>query len=284
MFARLLGLTALAELALLPTTLVALACLVTERLAHVALWRHAGTDPLLFEHWLRAALAPLAYLALVPCLGVVADQLRCRARALPVAAALLLLLGGVAGAARLFGGDGPAAVAVGSGFALALLVPVTVAVGNLVAYGDVDGSPASWLALAFVLCLVELAATGLPLAMASPGPALAATAFAAAHAQLLLAALAFAVAAALHGAWLAPTASPRGARLARLGCAIAFAGVELSSGAQLVAGRHGMPLTLEYPAPLHGFALATAAGWLLSVAGAALIGANLVAAARASRR
>ena len=89
-----------------------------------------------------------------------------------------------------------------------------------------------------------------------------------------------AVAAALYRAWPAPTASPGGAQLARVGCAIAFAGVQLAAGAQLLAGRRGMPLTLEYPAPLRGFAIATASGWLVAVVGAALIGANLVAAAQ----
>jgi heme/copper-type cytochrome/quinol oxidase subunit 1 len=283
-FARALSVTAIAELIALPIATAAFACLVTERVAHAPLWHHAAADPILFEHWLRRALALLPYVALLPCLGVAADQLQVRSRALPVAFAALALLGGVAGAARVFGGDGPAATAVFSFFALALLVPATVVVGNLAAYGRVDASPASWLALAFVLCFAELTIAGLPLAMADRGRALAATTFAAAHQQLLLAAIAFAVASALHRAWPALAARPHGARLAQLGCAIAFFGVQLAAATQLVAGGRGMPLTLEYPAPLRALAVATAIGWLLAIAGAVLIGANVVAAARDSAR
>jgi cytochrome c oxidase subunit 1 len=284
MFARALALTALAELLVLPALVASFAILLTERLAHVELWRHAGADPLLFEHWLRRTLQPIAYVALVPCLGVVADELGARSRAVMRAAALLLLFGIIAGAARLFGDDGAASVAVGSFFSLALLVPLTVAVGNLLAHGRVGDGAAAWFAFAFVLCLVELGLTGLPLGMASLGPELAATAFAAAHQELLLAGLAFAVATALHRAWPSLTADARGQRLARTGCAIALFGVQLAVVAQLVAGRRGMPLTFEYPAPLRAFAIVTALGWLLAAAGAATIGANLVATARAARR
>jgi heme/copper-type cytochrome/quinol oxidase subunit 1 len=278
MLARTLGVTALAELLVLPVVVALFALLVTERLTHTSLWRDAWTSPLLFEHWLRSLLQPLAYLAVVPCIGAVADVLGCRSRALVGAAAALLLLGAVGAAAHF--GEGAAAVAIGSCFTLLLLAPLTVIVGNLVAEARLDGSAAVWFALGFVVALVELAATALPLALADVGQTLTTGAFAAAHHELLVIALAFALAAALHRAWPRLAHGSYRESLARSGAAVAFIGLQLTVAAQLVAGQKGMPVTFEYAIQFRALAITATVGWLLAAAGAILVGFNLVTALR----
>jgi heme/copper-type cytochrome/quinol oxidase subunit 1 len=278
---RALALTATAELVALPIALSLFVLLAVERVTGLELWHGAGAHPLAFEHWLRICLKPLVYIAVVPCLGVVADALTSNVRPVVMAMAAMLLLGGVAWGARLFGGDDAAAVAVASFFSLALLVPMTVAVGNLMAAAPSPGAT-RWLALAFVCCFVELGVTALPLAMADIGQSLQANAFAAAHHDLLLGALAFGVAAALHHFWPG-LAADHGERLAKIGCLIAFVGLQIAVVPQLIAGTRGMPVTFEYPSPLRWFAAIAGVGWLLAAAGASLMGANLLASLRRLR-
>lgn len=280
-FARRFGPACTAALVALPVTLATFAVLLVERVAHVALWRDAGGDSIAFAHGLEVVLRPVAYLAVVPCIGAVGELLGLRARSVTVAAVALLLFGGVAWAARLFGGDDAAAVAVTSFFSLALLVPATLVVVEWL--GAIRGTPARdaafWLGVASVVLFVELALTAPPLAMADTAASLGGNAFATAHHELLLGMLGFAVAATLHRAWPG-FAAPPSQTLARGGALLAFIGLHLAVAAQAIAGLGGMPPTIDYPAPLRPWAIVAGAGWLVVTAGAAVLGGNLLTTLR----
>jgi hypothetical protein len=280
-FARAFAPASAAALVALPVSLGMFAALFVERLAHVALWRDAGADPVAFAHALSLALRPVVYLAVVPCLGAIGELLALRARTVTIAATAMLLLGGVAWAARLFGGDDAGAVAVTSFFSLALLVPAAIVVvewlAAIRATRERDG--AFWLAIAAMVLFVELALSAPPLAMADLAPSLGGNAFATAHHELLLAMLGFAVAATLHRAWPRLAAAPS-QMLARIGGIVAFAGVHVAAAAQVTAGLRGMPATIDYPAALRPWAILSGAGWLLVAAGAAILGVNLLGTLR----
>lgn len=280
-FARSLAMASLASLVAMPVSLATFVVLITEHVAHQPLWRNAGGDPLLFAHWLHVALRPVAYLAVVPCIGAVSDVLGARSRGLGVATASLLLLGGVAWGSRLFGHGDAGAVAVTSFFSLALLAPAAMVLADwLVAIRSAsprDG--AFWLAVAATISFFELWVTAPPLAMADLSLSLGANAFAAAHHALLLATLGFAVAAAVHRAWPTLAAAPS-QRAAIVGGALAFVGLHVAVVAEAIAGVRGMPLTIDYPATLRPAAIVAGAGWILVAAGAAVVGANLLATLR----
>jgi len=232
---------------------------------------------------LSTALRPIPYLAVVPCLGAVSDVLGARSRVLDVAYAALLLFGGVAWTARLFGGGDVAAVAVTSFFSLALLVPTAVVLVTwVVALRSAPRDAAFWLAAAAVFLLFGVAITSVPLAMADAGAVLDGGGFAAAHHELLLGMLGFAVAAAVHRSW--PLATAPSARGTAVGCVVALVGVHVTAKASLLAGLRGMPLTLDYPAHLRVYGAVGALGWVITAAGACVIAATLLVAVRESIR
>ena len=282
LFARALLLTAVAELVALPVAAAALVVLVVERATGQALWHGAGADPLVFEHWLRVCMQPIAYVAVVPCLGLVSDIVGTRGRAPTVAMAAMLILGGVAWGARLFGDGTAPAIAIGSFFSLALLVPITVVVGHWLATLDGQGVP-RWFAVGFMVCFAELAVTALPLALADVSQSLQVTTFAAAHHELLVAALAFAVAAALHRAWPGLTGASYGHTPALVGGALALLGLQLAIAPQLIAGSRGMPVTIDYPSQFRPLAMVASIGWFVACAGAAIVAANLLFSLRHRR-
>lgn len=280
-FARVFAAACGGAVVALPVSTAMFAVLFVERIAHEAVWRNAGVDPVVYAGALEAALRPVAYLAVVPCVGALAELLALRTRTVTIASAAMLLTGGVAWGARLFAGDGPGAVAVTSFFSLALLVPAAVVVvewlAALRATTVRDG--AFWLAVASIVLFVELALTAPPLAMADTGAALAGSAFATAHHELLLGMLGFAVAATLQRSWPRLVAPPS-ERLARIGALVAFVGLHVAVAAQAAAGLRGMPPTIDYPAALRPWAITAGAGWLVVAAGAALLGVNFLTTLR----
>lgn len=274
-FASALTLTVLAELLVLPITAAAFVVLVVEHATGQALWHGVGAEPSSFEHWLRLCMQPVAYVAVVPCLGVASEIVEAKGRAVTASMAAMLVLGGMAWAARLFGDGSAAAVAVSSFFSLALLAPVVVLVGHWLAALSSKTVP-QWLAVAFIVCFVESALAALPLGLADVAQLLDAGAFGAAHRELLVATLGFAVAAALHRAWPTLTGVQPGRTPALVGGLIALLGLQLAIVPQLLGGLRGMPATLEYPARFHAVAILATVGWLAASGGAALVAGNLL--------
>jgi heme/copper-type cytochrome/quinol oxidase subunit 1 len=265
------------------------ALLVTERLAGVRLWHGAGGDPELLEHWLRLAVAPLGAVALLPAVGVIGDAIVTATnqplvgrRTVGAALWALALFGSVAALARL-GGDDPEALAVASFFSLAMAVPLTLILGNAIVSlttMKLRGSPALWFAVAALVLLAELAIAGAPLAILDRGPRLSASVFAEAHDELVWAAIGFAVAAALYRAWPTLTSARPSASWAHIACGLGFAGVQLATAAELVAGARGMPRGYAYPPEFHGWAIAATVGTILWMAAAALIAGSLTVSLR----
>ena len=202
-----------------------------------------------------------------------------------VALVAMPMLGAIAWATQLFGAGDAASAAISSFFLLALLVPATVLAGNclgMLAGGLTDKRAPSWLAVAFIALFGELAASGVPLAMADRGPALSATAYGVAHDELLWAVLGFGVATLVHRAWPVLVGHAYRDGLARLGCVVAVAGVQLAVAPQLLGGLRGMPRSFDYPSDYRAFAIVAGLGWMVAAAGATVIGFNLLAALKLS--
>lgn len=243
---------ALGALATLPLAAALLALTVSEHFTGRSLWRGVGGDLAAFERAIRDCAAPLLSLALVVALGVLLDAIATAARrtffaltSSRVALWALVMLGIACWSGQLGELSGRSA-AVRSFFALSLLVPAVVLLGNTLAtlaLGRLDRTAISWSALAAMVLILERAAIGIPLGLADLQIVLRDAGLAAAATELELTALGFA----LVSAALRMNASiSLGAGELRLSGLIAFVGVQVAfaarlASAQLPRGFIGLP-------------------------------------------
>jgi cytochrome c oxidase subunit 1 len=253
-----------------PVIGITLLLLIAERVLKIGIFDPAmGGDPVLFQHFFWFYSHPAVYIMIVPGFGVISDLIATFSRkaifgyrAIAMSSIGIAVIGFLVWGHHMFvAGQSEIAGMIFSFLTFLVAIPTAVKVLNWVATmykGAIVLASPMWFAICFLYLFTIGGLTGIYLAIMAVDIHLHDTYFVVAHFHfVMMGGTMFAFLGGLHYWWPKFTGRMFNETLAKVGCAIAFIGFNMTFLTQFVLGTRGMPRRyynyLDQFQPLHAF-------------------------------